>query len=364
MSNVLNALKSQVAEAVAAGLMLDLTVQSTGGSGGKFYPEGYAFARLTEYVELGDIVQEFNGEAKAPAPHMYLGFNIWGAGYQNEDGTPGRITTYDLAISANGKAKTYKLFKKLNFKGDATCFAELLGNGMLLKIVHHTSKTSGAKPKSIIDIEGFLPPIDVVSQAPYNIPEAPDSAYKLFLWDKPTPETWKTLFIDGKRDDGTSKNWLQDKIMEATNFMGSPLDIMLGGVALPSLVAGAAPTAPVTAPVVAPTTPVVVPEAAAVTTTPTAPLVQPTAVVVNVPNTPVVAPAVVAPTAPVVVAPPVVTVAPVVPVVAPTVVAVPVDDGVPPFTPDAPVVVTAPAVAQPTPEQIAAFLAAQAAGQV
>lgn len=365
MSNVLNALKSQVAEAVEAGLMLDLTIQSTGGSGGKLYPEGYAFARLTEYVELGDIVQEFNGEAKAPAPHMYLGFAIYGAGYQNDDGTPGRITTYDLAISNNGKAKTYKLFKKLNFKGNATCFAELLGDGMLLKVVHHTSKTPGAKPKSIIDIEGFLPPIDVVSQAPYNIPEAPDSAYKLFLWDKPTPETWATLFIDGKRDDGSSKNWLQDKIMEAANFMGSPLDIMLGGVAVPSLVAGTTPTAPVTAPVVAPTTPVVAPVVAApvAAEAPVAPVVQPTAVVVNVPNTPVVTPAVAVPTAPVVVAPPVVA-APAVPVVAPTVVAVPVDDGVPPFTPDTPAVVAAPVVVQPTPEQIAAFLAAQAAGQV
>lgn len=359
MSNVLSTLKTVVAAAVESAVMTDMSVQSAGGQGGKLYPEGYAFGRLVAYVELGDIVQEFNGEAKAPAPHMFLGFAIWGAGYQNEDGSPGYITTYDLSLSNNGKAKAFKLFKKLNWKGGATTFAQMLSDGFLVKIVHHTAKAPGSKPRSIIDIEGFLPPIDVVSQAPYTIPDAPDSMYKLFLWDTPTPETWATLFIDGKRDDGTSKNWLQDKVMEATNFIGSPLDIMLGGVAVPSLVAGVAPTAPVTAPVVSPVAPVVVPEVAVpvIATAPVAPVVQPVAVVVNVPNTPVVAPPVVAPTAPAVVAPPVVAATPVVPVVAAPV----VDDGIPPFTPDVP---ATPAVALPagvTPEMLAAFLAAQAA---
>lgn len=359
MSNVLNTLKSVVATAVESAVMTDMSVQSAGGQGGKLYPEGYAFGRLVAYVELGDIVQEFNGEAKAPAPHMFLGFAIWGAGYQNEDGSPGYITTYDLSLSNNGKAKAFKLFKKLNWKGGATTFAQMLGDGFLVKIVHHTAKAPGSKPRSIIDIEGFLPPIDVVSQAPYTIPDAPDSMYKLFLWDTPTPETWATLFIDGKRDDGTSKNWLQEKVMEATNFIGSPLDIMLGGVAVPSLVAGVAPTAPVTAPAVSPAASVVVPQVAvpAATAAPVAPVVQPVAVVVNVPNTPVVAAPVVAPTAPVVAAPPVVVAAPAVPVVAAPV----VDDGIPPFTPDAPTAPTGALPAGVTPEMLAAFLAAQAA---
>lgn len=363
MSNVLNALKTVVATAVESAVMTDMSVQSAGGQGGKLYPEGYAFGRLVAYVEIGDVVQEFNGEVKAPAPHMFLGFAIYGQGYQNEDGTPGYITTYDLSLSNNGKAKAFKLFKKLNWKGGATTFAQMLGDGFLVKIVHHTAKAAGSKPRSIIDIEGFLPPIDVVTQAAYTIPEAPDSMYKLFLWDTPTPETWATLFIDGKRDDGTSKNWLQDKVQEATNYVGSPLDIMLGGVAVPSLVAGVAPTAPVTAPVVAPTTPVVAPAVAApvVAAAPVAPTVQPVAVVVNVPNTPVVAAPVAVPTAPVVVAPPVVAVAPVVPVVAAAPV---VDADVPPFTPDAPAV---PVVAAPTlpagvtPEMLAAFLVSQTA---
>jgi hypothetical protein len=352
MSNVLNALKSVVATAVESAVMTDMSIASVGGQGGKLYPEGYAFGRLVAYVEIGDVVQEFQGEVKSPAPHMFLGFAIWGAGYQNEDGSPGYITTYDMSLSNNGKAKAFKLFKKLNWKGEAKNFAQLLSDGFLVKIVHHTSKAPGSKPKSIIDIEGFLPPIDVVSQAPYTIADAPDSLYKLFLWDNPTPETWATLFIDGKREDGTSKNWLQDKVMAATNFVGSPLDIMLGGVSLPSMVATTAPTAPVTAPTVAPTVPVVAPAVAAPTAAvvPTAPVVQPTAVVVNVPNTPVVVAPVAVPVAPTVVAP-------VVPVVAaPPVVAA----DVPPFTSDAPAapVVTLPAGV--TPEMLAAFLASQA----
>lgn len=63
---------------------------------------------------------------------------------------------------------------------------------------------------------------------------------QVFLWGKPTKATWDSLFIDGtvtrKNKEGDeveySKNWLQEKIASATNYDGSLLDQLLGGMKL------------------------------------------------------------------------------------------------------------------------------------
>jgi hypothetical protein len=61
---------------------------------------------------------------------------------------------------------------------------------------------------------------------------------RLFLWDKPQPKFWASIFIDGKSEwtdkDGTkhekSRNRHQDTCMAASNYAGSALEAMLGGV--------------------------------------------------------------------------------------------------------------------------------------
>ena len=49
--SVLNTLQTLVAEAVESGLMKDMTEATKGGA--RLLPEGYAFGRLVEYIELG-----------------------------------------------------------------------------------------------------------------------------------------------------------------------------------------------------------------------------------------------------------------------------------------------------------------------
>lgn len=247
----------------AAETSADMNEAVQGGGGARLLPEGYAFGRLVEYVELGNHPQEFGGKAKDPALEVQVAFALWGTGYQNEDGTPYIIRPFRFAISRNEKAKAYLLFKSLNWKGTAKTFAQLLGQAFLVKIVNSAKSKTDATIVSRIDFKGFLPPIDPVSKAPYNIPEADASLYKLFLWERPTKLAWDSMYVEGQYDDGKSKNYLQEYMMGALDYAGSPIDQLLSGSGL------ALPMAPAVAPQV-PLAPGV-PAVAAVPVSPTPP---------------------------------------------------------------------------------------------
>lgn len=231
-----------------AELNQDMNIATKGGGGGILYPEGTVMARLVEYIEFGSHRVEYQGKLKDAAPMARLGFAIYGEGYQQEDGTPGIIRTYEFSLSTNEKAKAFKLFKKLNYKGLAKRFSQLLNEAYLLKIVHTKPKEAGQKPRAIIDLEGFLPPINPIGGAPYPVPEAPEGMFRLFLWNKPNKAMWDSLYVEGTFDDGNSKNFVQERCMAATDFPGSALEALLGGgtAGIPSLAVAATP-APVPA---------------------------------------------------------------------------------------------------------------------
>lgn len=296
MSAKLAALQALAAQDVAES-GIDLNEAVKGGGGGRLLPEGYAFGRLVEYIEFGNQPQEFQGQAKDPALEFTLGFALSGQGYQNDDGTPYVVRTYNTALSRNEKARAFKLFKALNWKGTAKSFAQLLGETFLVKIKQVPKSKTDPKIVSRIDLDGFLPPLDPVTRQPYPIAEAPDDMYRLFLWSRPTEEAWDSLHIEGEYE-GKSKNRIQEQILAALDFQGSPLQQLLmasGVTALPT----AAPAVPVAAPVAA------APAAVAPTPAPVA-AVAPAAVPVApaaVPAAPLAVPAAVATPAPVAVAP-------------------------------------------------------------
>ena len=289
MSAKLAALQALAAQDVAES-GIDLNEAVKGGGGGRLLPEGHAFGRLVEYIEFGNQPQEFQGQAKAPALEFTLGFALTGQGYQNDDGTPYVVRTYNTALSRNEKARAFKLFKALNWKGTAKSFAQLLGETFLVKIKQVPKSKTDPTIVSRIDLDGFLPPLDPVTRQPYPIAEAPDDMYRLFLWSRPTKEAWDSLYIEGEYE-GKSKNRIQEQILAALDFQGSPLQQLLmasGVTALPT----AAPVVPVAAPVAA------APAAVAPTPAPAVP-VAPAAV----PAAPLAVPAAVAIPAPVAVAP-------------------------------------------------------------
>ena len=293
MSAKLAALQALAAQDVAES-GIDLNEAVRGGGGGRLLPEGYAFGRLVEYIEFGNQPQEFQGQAKDPALEFTLGFALTGQGYQNDDGTPYVVRTYNTALSRNEKARAFKLFKALNWKGTAKSFAQLLGETFLVKIKQVPKSKTDPKIVSRIDLDGFLPPLDPVTRQPYPIAEAPDEMYRLFLWSRPTKEAWDSLYIEGEYE-GKSRNRIQEQILAALDFQGSPLQQLLmasGVTALPT----AAPATPVAAPVAA------APAAVAPTPAPVAP-VAPAAVPAAPVAAPLAVPAAVATPAPVAVAP-------------------------------------------------------------
>lgn len=219
------------------------------GSGARRLPEGYAYARLVEYIEFGNQPQEFNGKAKDPALEFQLGFALYNTAdrvYQNDDGSPYIIRPYTMAMSANEKARAFLLFKLLNWQGKHTHFAQMLTQGFLAKIVHEPKSKVDSNIVSRLDIKGFLPPVDTVSGSPHPIPEVRPQDCKLFLWNRPDKATFDSFYQEGKWDDGRSKNVIQETMLAAVDFAGSPLQQLLMGsniAALPE-----APALPPSAP--------------------------------------------------------------------------------------------------------------------
>lgn len=219
---------------------VDMSETQSGGFS-KLYPEGYAFARLVEYVELGKHTEEFQGKVKQPALTFRMGFAIWGKPpgqeetFHNEDGSPGLIRTYDMRISNNEKSGAKIAFDRMNYKGKAKQFYQFIGAPFLIHIIRKANKDSTKPPRNQIVLKDTLPPHDPATGTPYNIAEAPADLYRLFLWNKPTKQGWDSLFIEGQTDAGKSKNFIQEKCMAALDFPGSPLEQMLSGAGdLPS----------------------------------------------------------------------------------------------------------------------------------
>jgi len=252
----------------------DMNVAVKGGGGARLLPEGYAYCRLVEYIEFGMQPQEFNGKAKDPAMEFQLGFALYNTAdrvYQNDDGTPYIIRPYSMAMSANEKARSFLLFKLLNWKNQYRHFGQMLTQGFLAKIVHEPKSKTDPKIVSRLDLKGFLPPVDTVSGQPHPIPEARPEDIRAFFWDRPDKATFDSFYQDGKWDDGRSKNVIQETMLAATDFAGSPLQQLLMSSGITAL-----PTAPA-APPVAPALPAAPTQPAAPAIAPTAPAVAPVA---------------------------------------------------------------------------------------
>lgn len=279
MSSYLEQLKAK-ANAVAA-TAEDMNESVSGGGGGRLIPAGQYVGRIVEYVDLGLQPQEYQGKPKDPAPEIRLGICLF---YSNPD-KPGEPDPYvirprELAISRNEKATAFKAFAAMNYKRDPNIkhFAQFIGEPFLFHIDVKTAKESKRQYNAVV-WDKTAPAIHPVTKQPYDVPQAPDELYRIFLWDNPTKEDWDSLYIEGERDDGTSKNFVQEKILAALDYQGSPLQLLLegaGGLAAPAQAAqapqAAAPVVPPAAPAaVAPAAPAAAPEV------PAAPLAQPAA---------------------------------------------------------------------------------------
>jgi hypothetical protein len=227
------------------------------------YPEGPVKLRLVSYVELGKHVKTFKGVDKTQNI-VRLGFEVSGPKHApiiGNDSVPRPLVVYvEETLSQDPKANWVKLFSLLNHDRTVTHAVYKLGEAYLGRLVHRKfkrkddpadqEKWTGLDYKLRGADGGYTirPPIreDVdtgeVSAVSVGPALTPLSA---FLWDAPDQSQWDSIFIDGefperKNAEGVvtakakSKNVIQERIMRAVNFKGSPIYAILlqAGVSL------------------------------------------------------------------------------------------------------------------------------------
>ena len=244
--------------AAAAAQEDDFTKEKQGGGDFEYeLPEaGTALFRFREYIELG--LQPTATKAfpnKKPGQKARLVFELVTPKHIKEievDGNKVRIAptvSCTLTISNSPKSNFMKLFKLLNWQGNAVHPAQLLGAAYLGQIIHgfaaedleNGKPKAGAKPRyANFQKDGvytFAPPriVDPIENTIREIP-VPEllNPRKLFLWKKPTKECWDSIFIEGTRtvkengaDVEKSKNFLQEMCLKALDFKGSELQKLL-----------------------------------------------------------------------------------------------------------------------------------------
>jgi hypothetical protein len=230
-------------------------------------PEGINFARLIEYIELGKRPQKpYQGKDKPPAEEVRLTFELLHPKklieyeHEGEKHVRGHLISVRIKKSLSDKAQFKKLFNAMAYgRSNIKHIAQMLNEVFKVHVVHYKKTVDGKEQvyANLRDDTGWKisapfheDPISGERTDLRPMTREATQPLRIFLWNNPTKATWDSLFIDGTRtikdkegnESEVSKNWLQGMIMEALNFPGSPLDIMLGGLDdLPGAVADKAP---------------------------------------------------------------------------------------------------------------------------
>lgn len=237
------------AAVAAAAKQTDMNKATKGGEGYQPPAKGLARLRFVGYIECGKQKDEWQGQVKIKEK-VKLIFELSGPKHAPKeiDGNkiPHRITIEEN-LSLNEKAWFYKIFKAMNYNGEATHIAQLLGQEFLGEVIHKTSK----RGKTYATLKGDA---GYTIRAPYvedpetgetrKVPAGPQlSEIRCFLWDYASKEMWDSVYIDGQYDEekneagevvrpARSKNVFQEQIRAAVNFEGSPIAEILEGAAL------------------------------------------------------------------------------------------------------------------------------------
>lgn len=220
-------------------------------------PAGVNFARLIEYIELGKQPQKpYQGKDKPPAEMVRLTFELLHPKklfeYEKDGVTikTGHMASVTIKKSISDKAAFKKLFNAMLYGRDGIKhMAKMLNEVFLVNVVHNVSKGADGKEVTYANLRTsdgawtigaphFTDPVTEVRTDIKALTPPATQPIRLFLWANPTKETWDSLFIDGTRevkdDKGNvtqvSKNWLQERILSATDYAGSALQQLLHGV--------------------------------------------------------------------------------------------------------------------------------------
>lgn len=220
---------------------VDQNESTSTGTGFAPPPEGRGYARVVEYIEIGSHYGMYQGKPKAKPDNLVrIVLELSGKLYPPivaEDGTeyPQRLSL-ELNLSTNDKSRFYKLFRALNnMSGDKyKHFAQLaVGNFAFVVNIHHNASKKDANVKYANIWKDGAWQVSVAGTynedeefIPSNVKPAMTPT-RIFLFNKPTVETWASLHVEGVRDDGSSKNWIQERILNAVNYPNSQLEALL-----------------------------------------------------------------------------------------------------------------------------------------
>lgn len=224
-NNILDSLAGLIDAAVEV-QDTDMTETGTGGFDRIVLPKGKYNARFVEYVEYGKRTPMYQGKptGKAPVLEVKVGFIFYGP---NGEQVP--IRSLRMKVSNSEKAVFKQLFDRLNTKGTLRHAAQRLGQAFRIEldVVEKDGKEYNTVNFASLD---ELPKFDPETGKPVELPELDPKDIKIFLWAKPTKETWDSLYIDGVNEKtGKSKNFIQNDILEAVDYVGSPLQQLIEG---------------------------------------------------------------------------------------------------------------------------------------
>jgi len=213
----------------------DLTKPNAGG--GDFEPpqEGPTRLRLVSYIETGvHTTKSAFGEKRKPRAE--LSFELSGPKHEPkklDDGTliPFRVNVKTI-VGTHVKNGYIQLFNMMNTDGAAKNFVDMVLEYAWRGVVsHYKYKGRDGKDRVLAQLKdkGAFQIFDTTFSDPetgdtrkVSVPPA-ISTPRVFLWDYPDLDQWDSIKIEGVRDDGTSKNYIQEKIKSAENFVGSPI---------------------------------------------------------------------------------------------------------------------------------------------
>ena len=230
MSNLKTRLQEQARQASAVSTT-DLREENSQREA-QLWPAGIYRGRIAEVIEYGVQKQKpFQGVAKAPAEEVQLRVMLFPTQKVKkelgEDTKPLFIRLWPLTVYNAARSKSKQAFDKLNVDGTAKHFREFIGEAYRFKLEVKANREGGKF--NTVDLLSTLPAVNEETGEPLQVPEVPDDRLVLFTFVKPIKEMWDRLHIEGQRGDGTSKNFIQEKIMSALNFAGSDVEAMLKG---------------------------------------------------------------------------------------------------------------------------------------
>lgn len=200
--------------------------------------EGPALLRLRDYVEMGRF--ESNNPKYKPAMPCMLTFELLHPDHMitiGEDKFPDTLTVR-VNYGTSAKSNFRKLFNKMNYSGTKNHFSQMLGDAFL-GTIHHNKVDKKTYVNLNKDGEYTIGAPRITDPLSAEIKEVPvpemhgDS--KMFLWENAgmTEEMirymWDSIYIDGERDDGTSKNWIQNTIKDNIEWEGSATEAAIVG---------------------------------------------------------------------------------------------------------------------------------------